>query len=236
MQEFHIPLTPDLAAATGVDGVGAVYDGPQGTARGQVLLAHGAGVAKEAPFLVHVAERWSAAGFGVLRFDFPYMERARREGKRRPPDRMPRTIAALRQAHAFARREIDAGPWFCAGKSMGARAATLAAAGEEGEVLDTPGLVLLGYPLHPPKKPEKLRSEHFDRLHAPTLFVSGTRDPLCDLELLERERRAIPGDTELFVVDDGDHSLEVRKKSGRTNDEVLDVCIEHTSRWMEARC
>lgn len=235
MQELHIPLTAELAAATGADRVGALFQQARGTTRGNVLLAHGAGVAKEAPFLAHFAARWSEAGFGVLRFDFPYMERAQREGKRRPPDRMPRLIATLRAVRRFADERIDAGAWFLAGKSMGARAATLAASGAGGEPLATPGLVLLGYPLHPPKKREKLRSEHFERLDAPSFFASGTRDPLCDLELLERERAQVPGDSTLHVVDGGDHSFDVLVRSGRTHTEVLDEVAAASAHWMEAR-
>jgi len=233
--ELHIALTPPVAESVGVDALGALLDAPRGKALGSVLLAHGAGASKEAAFLATFARGWADAGLRVLRFDFPYMERARREGKRRPPDRMPKLLASLREVRAFVRREIDDGPWFLAGKSMGSRAATLAAAGEDGAPLDTPGLVLLGYPLHPPKKPEKLRSDHFDRLDAPSLFVSGTRDPLCDLELLERERAKIPGESTLFVVDGGDHDLAVPKRSGRTHDEVLAETIERSAAWMAER-
>lgn len=233
--ELHIPLTPDTADAVGVETLAALVDGPPGRARGNVLLAHGAGAPKDSPFLATFARGWAALGLRVVRFDFPYMERARREGRRRPPDRMPKLLASLREVRAFVGAEIDGGPWFLAGKSMGSRAATLAAAGEDGDPLVTPGLVLLGYPLHPPRKPEKLRSAHFERLDAPTLFVSGTRDPLCDLALLERERTDVPGDSTLHVVEGGDHDLAVPKRSGRTHEEVLTACIEVSATWMAER-
>ncbi|QDU86372.1 Alpha/beta hydrolase family protein [Planctomycetes bacterium Pla163] len=232
-QELHIPFTPEVAELVGIDGTSALVDGALGTGGPRVLFAHGAGAPKDSAFMAGMARRWSEAGALVVRFDYPYMERARREGRRRPPDRAPKLVAAHRDVLRAVRERCDAADarWFLAGKSMGARMSTLLLS--EDADLDVAGAVLLGYPLHPAKKPESLRSEHFDRLVTPTLFVSGTRDPLCDLDLFERERTSIAGPHELFVVDGGDHDLAVPKRSGRTHDDVLDEVARESLRFME---
>lgn len=237
-QEFYIPFTSGVAELVGVDGSSALVDVPTTTpedARARcVLFAHGAGAPKDSAFMAAMARRLCEAGALVVRFDYPYMERARREGKRRPPDRAPKLLAAQREVLRAARAEfgVEDACWFLAGKSMGARMSTLLLAEEP--QLDVAGAILLGYPLHPAKKPEKLRSDHFDRLVAPCLFVSGTRDPLCDLELFERERVSIAGPHELLVVEGGDHDLAVLKRSGSTHDDVLDEVASVATRWMES--
>ena len=105
---------------------------------------------------------------------------------------------------------------------MGGRMASHLAA--QGDRID--GLLLLGYPLHPPNQPEKLRDQHLPSIRVPTLFVQGTRDPLCDLALLRRRVRAMGKNATLHVVEEGDHSLVVPKRSGRSRASVIEeVCV-----------
>ena len=111
---------------------------------------------------------------------------------------------------------------------MGGRMSSLLAA--EGEAFD--GLCFLGYPLHPPGKPEKLRTEHFPELKLPMLFLQGTRDALCDLELLRPALEGLGQSPTLHVVEEGDHSFAVLKRSGRTPEEVLDELAAAVAAWV----
>lgn len=212
-----------------VEALSALFEPAAGEERrGACLLAHGAGYHMESPWLGAVAGGLVALGFDVLRFNYPYRERALAEGKRmRPPD-APRV---LEQAHRLAldelvRRTGDARP-LLAGKSLGARFASRIAA------KDAPcrGLVLLGYPLHPPKRPEKIRDEHFPALAQPALFLQGTRDELCDLEQLDRSLEKYGGRATVEVIDGANHGFEVPKRSGRTGEDVLADMLERIDRW-----
>ena len=113
---------------------------------------------------------------------------------------------------------------------MGGRIASyLPARGVECE-----GLVFLGYPLHPPGRPDRIRDEHLYALETPALFVEGTRDPFCPLPLLEQVRAKMTAPTGLAVVEDGDHSFKVRKSSGRTTGEALQEIWDDVAAWMSA--
>jgi predicted alpha/beta-hydrolase family hydrolase len=115
------------------------------------------------------------------------------------------------------------------GKSMGGRIAShIVASGTEAD-----GLVFLGYPLHPPGKPDRMRDAHLYDITAPMLFVEGTRDPFCPLETLERVRARMTATTELFVVADGDHSLKVRKSPGRSTRTAWEAAVEAVAHWMQ---
>jgi predicted alpha/beta-hydrolase family hydrolase len=94
------------------------------------------------------------------------------------------------------------------------------------------GLVFLGYPLHPPGRPDRIRDRHLYALSTPCLFVEGTRDPFCPVPLLEEVRAKMSAPTSLVVVEDGDHSFKVRKSSGRSNQEALDKALEGVSAWI----
>ena len=199
--------------------VRAAWDLPAADAGGAcVLLAHGAGLPHDAAFMVGTGERLAARGLPTLRFDYPYMTRAAREGRRLPPNRMPELEDTHRRALAVVRERFPGRPVLLVGKSMGGRVSShLAADGEA--VL---GCAFLGYPLHPPKKPEKLRVEHFPRLEVPCLFLQGTRDALAPLETLRAEVERIPGRVELHVIDGADHGFDLPKRLGRSPHEVLD--------------
>ena len=209
-------------------GLSAQLDTPERDARASaILLAHGAGFAMDSPWMQSVALGLAARGFPVLRYNYPYKERSRSTGRDLPPDR----ASVLEEAHAHALATLaehaGGGRLLLAGKSMGGRISThLAAKGER-----CAGLVLFGYPLHPPRQPEKTRSEHFPAIAQPALFLQGTRDEFAELELLREALARYGGRATLEVIEDADHGFHVRKKSGRTDAEVLEFLLDRVARW-----
>ena len=207
--------TPFTIALDGGDAVGAL-DYPAATDSAAALdatliLAHGAGAPQTHPFMTAFARGLSSRGVGVVTFNFPYMER-----RRRAPDPAPRLeaccraiIAAVRERRPEAPRRLLAG-----GKSMGGRIASQVVAGDTpaGAAPTADGLVFLGYPLHPPGRPEKLRAAHLPSINVPMLFVQGSRDTFGTPDEL-RPVLAGCAAAALFVVDGGDHSFKVRGKN-----------------------
>lgn len=196
-----------------------------------LILAHGAGTDMTNPLLVAIARGLSARGVPVALFNFPYTEAGRK-----PPDPMPVLESCYRDVLAAMRERLGGVAVVLGGRSMGGRVAShLAAQGE-----DCAGLVFLGYPLHPPRRAgaavpdERLRTAHWEHLRVPMLFVQGDRDALADLALLERERAAKLGGvaSTVHVVAGGDHGFAVRKRDGRTQDEVFEEIIGVTYDWL----
>jgi hypothetical protein len=222
-EELSIPIDDPR-----IDSVSAILERPEGPERASaILLAHGAGAPMTSNFMVAMAAALVARGFPVMRFNYGYMERAEREGKRRPPDRGPGLLSAHRAA-ITALRERTQARILLAGKSLGGRMSTMLAA--EGDV-DAVGLVLLGYPLHPAGKPERMRVKHLPDISLPALFLQGTRDALCDLELLHPALATYAGDAKLHIIEGGDHGFAVLKRSGRTNEEVLAELAQTIDEW-----
>ena len=176
------------------------------------LFAPGAGAPSSHPWMQHWKDRLSIVG-DVETFDYTYMQ----QGKRRP-DRLPQLIAAHRQALASARQGGNR-PAFLIGKSMGGRIGCHVALEEL-----VAGVVCFAYPLCGGGDPSRLRDKVLRQVQTPILFVQGTRDPLCPLELLEKIRPEMKGATFLHVVEGGDHSLLAPKRqlrdAGETQDEV----------------
>ncbi|MFK8024937.1 MAG: alpha/beta family hydrolase [Ilumatobacter sp.] len=171
-------------------------------AKPTIVLYPGAGTACDHPSLVHIEATMTPSAH-VERRDFPY----RREG-RRAPDRAPKLMASMRDdLAAFGRRR---GPVVLGGRSMGGRMCSMLAADVDGEgpVRRLAGLVLICYPLHPPKKPDKLRVEHLPGIEVPCLFVSGTRDPFGTPDELERWTSTIPARVEHEWIDGARHDLK----------------------------
>ena len=174
--------------------------------------------------MVDFQRRLAEAGNLTILFNFPYKEQGRRA-----PDRQPRLEAALRAVlNRLRASQLHPSRVFLGGKSMGGRIASHVAA--SGEELD--GLLFLGYPLHPPRRPEKLRTSHWPKIHCPGLFIQGTRDPLCDLDLLRRELQGFGGPATVFVVEGGDHSFRTPAKLGRTPDAVRSEVGREIKRWL----
>ncbi|MFI5364645.1 MAG: alpha/beta family hydrolase [Candidatus Binatia bacterium] len=190
-----------------------------------VILAHGAGNDMTNPFLSAVHEGLAAHGFIAVKFNFPYKERGRR-----PPDPAPvlercygRVIDAVRGDRRIAPRRLVIG-----GKSLGGRMASHLAA--HGVAVD--GLIFLGYPLHPVGKVEQLRVAHLEKIRAPMLFVTGTRDALCRLDLLRQTIQRLQVPVTLEIVEGGDHSFNVPKAMRRDPRAVWDEIVTASARWL----
>ena len=189
------------------------YQGPKRGVDRAVLLAHGAGADMNAAALTVVADTLAAAKVPSLRFNFPY-----KAAGRRAPDRPAVLDAAVRAAAAELARITKLPPerLVLGGRSMGGRICSMVAA-ETGAL----GLVLLGYPLHPPGNATKLRVEHFARLHMPALFVSGTRDSFGTPAELKRQTKKVKGPVSFHWIETGDHGFKPLKSSGATIEGVL---------------
>ncbi|MDH3259560.1 MAG: alpha/beta fold hydrolase [Acidimicrobiia bacterium] len=198
--------------------------GPDEVRLPTVLLAHGAGAGQDHPGVAGLRERLAGAGAGVrvLTFNYPYMEAGRRS-----PDRQATLLDCHRAVLGWLRAEVG-NEVILAGRSMGGRMGTHLAAGGE----PVRGLVLYAYPLHPAGKPDGLRIEHLSDVTVPMLFISGTRDSLARVELIEEHLRPLPGST-IELIDGADHSFRVPKRTGRTFEEVLDWIAARTVVWME---
>ena len=171
-----------------------------------LILTHGAGGNCNAPLLVALSETFCAQGYSVLRCDLPF----RQERPTGPPfpGNAERDRAGLRNAVAAMRKQVG-GKIYLAGHSYGGRQATMLCAAEHNLVS---GLLLLSYPLHPPRKPEQLRIQHLPNLHAPSLFVHGTRDPFGSSDEMKKALQLIPVRTELVEVDGAGHDLGFKGK------------------------
>ncbi|QDG88289.1 alpha/beta family hydrolase [Pseudarthrobacter sp. NIBRBAC000502770] len=169
-----------------------------------VVVAHGAGAGMEDPFLLGFTDALNVLGLATLRFNFPY-----REAGRKFPDRPPVAIATWRAVMDAAANQAalrgDTGPLVACGKSFGGRMASMAVAAG----MPAAGLVYLGYPLHPPGKPDKLRDEHLYGLATPMLFLQGTRDTFATPHILEDVVSHIGRNAVLQWVEGGDHSFAV---------------------------
>jgi predicted alpha/beta-hydrolase family hydrolase len=183
-------------------------------AKAHILLAHGAGAAMTSPFLESIARQLTERGLKVSRFEFAYMAARREGGKRRPPPRAELLVPEYRRAVEELRAQgASAQKLLIGGKSLGGRVASLAAdelfaAG----LID--GLVCLGYPFHPPGKPENLRTAHLEELRCPTLIVQGERDPFGARAEVESYR--LSPEIRFTWAGDGDHDLGPRGGSGFT--------------------
>lgn len=168
-------------------------------------FAHGAGAPMDTPFMAFFAEELAARGWRVVRFEFPYMARRRREPRRPPPDRQPVLLATWQAVIA----RLGPEKLVIGGKSMGGRMASLVA-----DETGVRGLACLGYPFHPAGKPERLRTEHLATLKTPCLICQGTRDALGNAE--EVAAYTLSPAIRLHWAEDGDHDLKPRKASGRS--------------------
>ena len=176
-----------------------------------LLLTHGAGSNCQAPLLIALAETFAGAGYLVLRCDLPFRQ-DRSFGPPGPGDGK-RDRAGTKNALAALSRMLD-GRIFLGGHSYGGRQASmLCAEHPENSPQEAAGLLLLSYPLHPPRKPEQLRTQHFFNLRTPTLFVQGTRDPFGSIGEIEQALKLIPGKTRLLPVEGAGHDLGFKGKT-----------------------
>lgn len=198
-----------------------IVDGPD-TAPLTLVLAHGAGAPMDSDFMNWIASGVALAGFRVVRFEFPYMVDRRETGKKKPPNRPPILIDTWNAVIA----DLGAETLVIGGKSMGGRIASMVA--DEASVR---GVVCLGYPFHPPGRPEKLRTEHLIALKTPALFCQGERDPFGTKD--EVPGFGISKNIQMHWAPDGDHGLKPRKKSGFTEEQNIADTIDAICRFMK---
>lgn len=201
-----------------------------------VILAHGAGADQHSGFMVQLASGLAARGLDTVTFNFLYTEQGRRL-----PDRNDKLEACWRAVIAAVRAGDlpsgdDSGRLVIGGKSMGARIATQVASqpppDREGGIA---GLVCLGYPLHPPGRPDKLRSEHLGRIRAPMVFIQGARDTFGTPAELRTALADVKAERDLYVVEGGDHSFKVPKRVGVPQDQVYAAVYDEIVRWITTR-
>src|SRR2546426_337285 len=174
------------------------------------VVAHGAGAGMRHPFLESIAARLAERGVATLRYQFPYVER-----RARRPDPPEVAAATVRAAVEEAGRGGARPPPGAGRRSLGGRMTSTAAAAEP--LPGVRGLVFLGFPLHPPGRPGITRAEHLDRVSVPMLFLQGTRDEFAELKLLQSVLKRLGQRATLQLVDGGDHSFRVMKRSGRSD-------------------
>ncbi len=183
-----------------------------------LVFAHGAGADMHHSFMVNLTEQLNAEGISVLRFNFPYMDKRVLDGKRRPPDRMPKLIACYQAVVNSIETSL---PLFIGGKSMGSRvAATIAGV----PLKDVKGVLCIGYPFHPAKKPEKLRLEPLQDTQLPICIMQGERDLLGNKD--EVATYDFSTLCQVHYLPDGDHDLKPRVKSGKTHQQNIEYSIK----------
>jgi len=188
------------------------FDGPDSAGK-TFAFAHGAGIGMNSEFMDTFAEQLGAQGVRVARFEFPYMQKRRADGKKRPPDRAP----VLLETWEAVIEELGPETLIIGGKSMGGRLASMAAAEREQAGTPVAGCIFLGYPFHAPGKPENVRAEHLADLKTPSLILQGSRDPFGTRE--EIAGYTLSKAIRVHYLEDGEHSFIPRKASGRTQEE-----------------
>ncbi|MGL6315889.1 alpha/beta fold hydrolase [Vibrio sp. WXL103] len=186
------------------------------------IFAHGAGADMTHDFMQSVASQLAEHGVQVMRFNFPYMVKRAEDGKRRPPDRAPKLLEAFTQViESVAPRKVVIG-----GKSMGGRMASL--------LIDHPNVLAvacLGFPFHPPGKPENYKGEHLATLDKPCLILQGERDAFGKRE--ELAEFALSDSVRVHFIADGDHSFKPRKRSGFTEADNLSAAAQHLTAFVK---
>lgn len=208
-----------------------------GTAVATFLFAHGAGAGMDHAFMTAVAEGLALQDIRVVRFNFPYMVKRAEDGKKRPPDRQPKLLIDFqRHIETFAGSSLVIG-----GKSMGGRMASIMAteiAAQSPDVKNcaakVKGVVCLGFPFHPPGKPENFRGDHLASISVPTLILQGERDTFGTKA--EIAQWAFSPNVEIAFLPDGDHSFKPRKASGFTEADNIATTIKRLARFIKELC
>ena len=188
------------------------------------MLAHGAGAGMRHPFLERIAQALSERNVATYRYEFLYMEK--RAGRPDPP---AVAEARVRAAVLEAARAAPGVPLFAGGKSFGGRMTSQAQAREP--LPGVRGLVFLGFPLHPPGRPATSRADHLDDVLIPMLFLQGSRDEFAGLDLLKPVVKRLGARATFHVVEGGDHSFKVLKRTGRTETDVMNELADTITAW-----
>jgi len=194
-------------------------------ARALLVLAHGAGAGMRHPFLETISQALGERRVATYRYEFLYMEK--RAGRPDPP---AVAEARVREAVLDAARVAPGLPLFAGGKSFGGRMTSQAQVNQP--LPGVSGLVFLGFPLHPPGRPGTTRATHLSEVRVPMLFLQGTRDEFAGLDLLRPIVKQLGKDATLHVVEGGDHSFRVLKRTGRTETDVMTELTETITSWV----
>ena len=227
-----MPSRISIETAPGEPVTALVYAAPRGKRAGiSLLLAHGAGGNQMSPFMVEFASGLAERGIDAVTFNFVYSEQ-----RRKLPDRNDKLEACWRAVIAAARSgaivpELARGALVIGGKSMGGRIASQVAAVDPEGIA---ALVLLGYPLHPPGRPDQLRTRHLPAISVPMLIVQGERDAFGTPDELRPVLRKLKAKSQLYVVEGGDHSFKVPKSAGRPQPQIHARVLDEIERWLRA--
>jgi len=201
------------------------------TASSCLVLAHGAGAGQRSPFMSGFAEAMRSRGVTTVTFDFPYMQQGRRV-----PDRAPVLERAWRAVLAHVRSTLaPPARLVIGGKSMGGRMASHVLGDAADRLEGIVGLVLLGYPLHPPGQPDRLRDAHLPALETPTLVVQGEHDTFGTEDEVRRAFAKAPAPVAWLIVPGGDHSFKVPRSAGTSQADVLRGVHDTVATWVLAR-
>lgn len=195
-----------------------------------VLLGHGAGANQSSGFMRMFAKGLAARGLDVMTFNFIYME----QGRSVPDQKGKLEACYLAVIDATLKhKKLKKNRLVVGGKSMGGRIASQVMAGDEKETFadDVAGLVFLGYPLHPPGNPERLRVEHLEHIGKPMLFVQGTRDALGTPEEIQPFIKNLRPAAKIYSIEGGDHSFKAPKKLGLPQEQIYEAAMNEISRW-----
>ena len=193
-----------------------------------LILGHGAGASQTSDFIVSFASGLAARGIDIITFNFLYREQSRRIPD--PNDKLEACYRAVIEAVREQKKSRDA--LAIGGKSMGGRIASQVAATGIG---DLAGLVFLGYPLHPPGRPNRLRAKHLSDIKAPMLFVQGSRDGFGTPDELRPIVAPLEPPADVYIVEGGDHSFKVRKGAGVGQDDIYCAIQDHIAAWLRER-
>ncbi|QFT10591.1 alpha/beta fold hydrolase [Vibrio sp. THAF190c] len=186
------------------------------------VFAHGAGAGMDHEFMQSVAKGLAFKGIRVIRFNFPYMIKRAEDGKRRPPDRAPKLLEAYQEVI----EQIDAQQLVIGGKSMGGRMASHLSEHEK-----VAGVACLGFPFHPPGKPDKYKGEHLAELSKACLILQGERDTFGKRE--EFPAFNLSDSVSVEFIPDGDHSFKPRKISGHTEQQNIALAVEKLAKFIK---
>jgi len=189
-----------------------------------LIIAHGAGNDMNSPFISYLHEKIAEQNILTIKFNFPYMEQGRKA-----PDRAPVLEATWEKIFSvvWEKTDLSAEQIFLSGKSMGGRYASMLAAKQ-----NCAGVVLFGYPLHAPGKPDKLRDKHFSSIRRPLLFFQGTRDSLCQLDKLQQCLKVLTPMPKLHIIEAGNHSFKTSKSLNRSEESVWQELVQTTTDWI----
>nr|WP_284041527.1 alpha/beta fold hydrolase [Halomonas olivaria] len=194
--------------------------------KGRILLAHGAGAGLSSVFMRQFAATMAEQGVQVLAIDFPYMQQMNEQGKRRPPPPVKQTLANFDAWYCLL-APLASTPLWVGGKSMGGRIASLFAS-----EVPCPGVVVAGYPFHPPGKLDKLRLAHFPGIQCPMLILQGERDPFGTID--EVNGYSLPENMQLRWLPDGDHDFKPRRASGLKHAVLIDEAATLAASFVRA--